>query len=131
MIRRKFFVATLFSVLNPFLVIGQKKKKKSLIVHHTLFWLKNPKSVEDKDKLIENLRTLEKIEYHRTLIGVPVRDIEYEATDSTYDVSIVTYFDNIKGRIEYQNNPAHRAFIEKCADLWQKKISYDTVCEIQ
>jgi hypothetical protein len=119
------------SAFNPFMATGQKRKKKNLIVHHTLFWLKDPKSVEDKNNLIENLRTLEKIEYHRTLIGVPVDNVEYESTDSSYDVSLVTYFDNVNARIEYQNNPVHKAFIEKCAGLWQKTVSYDTICEIQ
>ena len=130
MIRRKVLILAFISALNPFQVAGQKRKKKNLIVHHTLFWLKNPESVEDRDTLVTNLKTLEKIEYHRTLIGVPLNTIEYEGTDSSYDVSIVTYFDNADGRVAYQNNPVHRAFIEKCKGLWKKRVSYDTLCEV-
>jgi len=130
MIGRKPFILALISALNPFSVAGQKRKKKNLIVHHTLFWLKNPESVEDRDSLIMNLKSLEKIEYHRTLIGVPLNTVKYETTDSSYDVSIVTYFDNASGRVEYENNPVHKAFMEKCKGLWRKSISYDTLCEI-
>ena len=48
------------------------KKIKNAIVHHVFFWLKNPDSKEDLNKLIAGLKTLEKIETVRKIhIGVP------------------------------------------------------------
>src|SRR5579862_6093093 len=41
------------------------------IVHHVFFWLKNPTSVEDRDKLVEGLKTLAGIPIIRELhVGV-------------------------------------------------------------
>lgn len=108
----------------------EQKTKKSLIVHHVLFWLKNPNSDEDKIKLIEGLRTLKKIEFHRTLIGVPVNTAASEGEDPSYHVSLVTYFDNDKGRLAYNTNPTHQYFMMEYNHLWEKKVTYDTVCEL-
>jgi len=129
MFRREFFAPFLSIVFSPLNVL-RRKRKKSLIVHQTLFWLKHPKSEENKTKLIENLRTLTKIEFHRTLIGVPTQTPNYEGTDSSYDVSIVTYFDNADGRVAYQNHPVHQAFLSANRGLWDRFISYDSICEI-
>ena len=128
MFRREFFAAFLAFAFSPLKVFRQKKK--TLIVHHTLFWLKDPKSEENKIKLIESLRILKKNEFHRTLIGVPTMTPDYEGTDSSYDVSIVTYFDNVDGRVTYQNHPVHQAFLSTSHELWDRFISYDTICEI-
>jgi len=130
MLRRKFILTVLvFFGIRSLNAKGQKSKK-SLIVHHVLFWLKNPNSEEDKVKLIKGLRTLEKIEFHRTLIGVPVDTSSSEEEDRSYSVSFVTYFDNDKGRLAYKNNPVHQTFMTDYNHLWEKKITYDTVCEI-
>jgi len=126
---RRIFLATFPALI---FIPGQilARKKKSLIVHHTLFWLKDPESEEKKTTLMENLRTLTKIENHRTLIGVPIKTINYEGTDSSYDVSLVTYFDNVDERITYQNHPTHLAFFQDNRLLWDRFVSYDTFCEI-
>ena len=129
MFRREFFPAFPSFIFSS--ASGRKRKrKKSLIVHQTLFWLKDPKSQEKKTMLIENLRTLTKIEFHRTLIGVPIQTPKFEGTDSSYDVSIVTYFNNADGRVTYQNHPVHQAFLSNNRDLWERSVSYDTFCEI-
>jgi len=130
MLRRKFLIT--IPLFSGFTLANAKKlrTRKSLIVHHVLFWLKNPGSEDDRIKLIELLRPLKKIEYHRTLIGVPVKSLGSEGVDFTYDVSLVTYFNNDKGRIAYENHPEHRAFIRDNNHLWQKRLTYDTVCEI-
>ena len=130
MLRRKFMLTVPILLGIQSLNAEGQKSKKSLIVHHVLFWLKNPNAEEDKIKLIEGLRTLKKIEFHRTLIGVPVETIGSEGSDSSYHVSLVTYFDNEKGRLAYEIAPAHQAFIRECNHLWAKKITYDTFCEL-
>jgi len=129
MFRREFFPAFPSIIFSP-ASIRKRKRKKSLIIHQTLFWLKDPKSEEKKRRLIENLKTLIKIEFHRTLIGVPIQTPNFEGTDSSYDVSIVTYFDNADGRVTYQNHPVRQAFLSNNRELWDRFVSYDTICEI-
>ena len=38
-------------------------ESKYPVVHHVFFWLKNPESKEDKDKLIAGIKALKKIEH--------------------------------------------------------------------
>ena len=128
--RRNFLSTVAFFLPSLSLTASTWKSKKSLIVHHVLFWLKNVNSEEDKIKLMENLEALKKIEYHRTLIGIPMEGQEYEGTDSSYNVSLVTYFDDVKGRTAYENHPVHQAFIRDSNYLWQKTVTYTTVCQL-
>ena len=41
---------------------ASNKKNKLQVIHHVFFWLKNPASKDDLDKLIEGARQLKKIE---------------------------------------------------------------------
>ena len=51
---------------------SMENKPKKMLTHHVFFWLKNRDSKEDLAKLIEGLKTLEKIESVRKIhIGVP------------------------------------------------------------
>ncbi|HTJ53165.1 MAG TPA: hypothetical protein VL443_27105, partial [Cyclobacteriaceae bacterium] len=74
--RRKFIASSALitagvAVSAKSLLTMETKNKKQL-AHHVFFWLKNPGSKEDLAKLLEGLRTLEKIETIRLLhIGVP------------------------------------------------------------
>jgi len=129
-LHRRRFLFTLSGLLAGATLWASPRKKKNLIVHHMLFWLKNPESAEDKTRLMANLNTLKKIEYHRTLIGTPLAGAEFEGTDTSYDVSLVTYFDDITGRTAYENHPVHQEFIRESRQLWQKQVTYTTVCEI-
>ena len=40
---------------------SKNAEKKYPIVHHAFFWLKNPGSAEDRDKLVASVKTLSKI----------------------------------------------------------------------
>lgn len=101
---------------------------KKLLAHHVLFWLKNPESKEDRDKLVAGLRTLEKIETVRGLhIGVPA-DVEMRPViDASYSVSELIFFDDIEGHDVYQAHPVHKAFIENCSHLWERVAIYDAM----
>src|SRR6185295_4307006 len=72
--RRKFLIgASLAGVANTVFAKQFKfKEEKKWIVHHVFFWLKNPGSTADRDKLIEGVRSLSAIEVVRKLhIGIP------------------------------------------------------------
>lgn len=128
-INRKTFI-TLLSTL----ILGQSafsktmEKKRPKLSHHVFFWLKNPTSKEDRDKLIAGLRKLEKIETIRSLqIGVPADTEQRPVVDNSFSVSELMFFDDVAGQNIYQDHPLHKKFIEDCSMLWEKVIVYDAL----
>lgn len=109
------------------LSIMETKQKKQL-AHHVFFWLKNPDSSEDRNKLIEGLKTLRKIETVRQLhIGVPASVEKRDVVDNSYQVSELMFFDDVEGQNVYQVHPIHKKFIEDCSHLWSKVVVYDAM----
>jgi hypothetical protein len=99
---------------------------KKSIIHHVFFWLKNPSSKEDLDKLLSGLRTLEKIKMIRQLyIGVPAVTEKRDVVENSYHVSELMLFDGLESQKAYQDHPIHKKFVEDCSHLWEKVIVYD------
>jgi hypothetical protein len=106
--------------------IPMKEEKKQL-VHHVFFWLKNPDSKEDRNKLIEGLRSLMKIEQLRLgKIGVPAATEKRPVVDHSYSVSWLNIFDDVEGQNQYQEHPIHLKFVEECKHLWERVLVYDS-----
>jgi hypothetical protein len=127
--RRKFITsaATLSTGLVTIKLPSMKEEKKQLI-HHVFFWLKNPGSEEDLNKLIKGLQTLEKIETVRKIhIGIPAETEARGVVDASYNASELLFFDDIAGQKTYQDHPIHKKFVEDCSQLWQKVIVYDSM----
>ena len=104
------------------------KSEKPMLAHHVFFWLKNPASSEDRAKLIEGLRTLQKIETVRQLhIGIPADTEKRTVIDASYSVSELIFFDSLEGQNSYQEHPIHKKFVENCSALWQKVVVYDSM----
>jgi hypothetical protein len=103
-------------------------KNKKQLTHHVFFWLKNPDSGEDLNKLIEGLRTLQKIESIKKLhIGIPASTEKRDVVDSSFSVSELMFFDDVQGQNIYQEHPIHKKFVEQCSHLWAKVIVYDSI----
>ena len=128
--RRKFIALTAilgtgFAALAS--SFGDTKVKKQL-THHVFFWLKNPGSKEDLNKLLEGLRTLKKIETVREIhIGVPASTEKRDVVETTYHASELLFFDGVVGQKTYQDHPIHKKFVENCSHLWEKVIVYDSL----
>ena len=106
---------------------GSAIPKRSL-VHHALFWLKNPDSQADRARLIEGLQTLRQIDVIRALhIGVPASTEKRDVVDSSYHVSEVMFFDDVAAQNAYQVHPVHKKFVDDCSHLWRKVIVYDSM----
>lgn len=104
------------------------KEKKKQVVHHVFFWLKNRDSKEDLAKLLEGLKTLEKIESIKKMhIGVPASTEQRPVVDSSYSASELMFFDDVAGQEAYQVHPIHKKFVEQCSHLWEKVIVYDSI----
>lgn len=98
------------------------------LVHHVFFWLKNPQSQEDLNKLLAGIKTLEAIETVRGMhVGVPASTEKREVIDSSYSASELLFFDDIAGQDAYQVHPIHQKFVQDHAHLWSKVVVYDSV----
>ncbi len=105
-----------------------ESKNKKQLVHHVYFWLKNRDSKEDLKKLLEGLKTLEKIESVRKIhIGVPASTELRPVVDASYSASELIFFDDVAGQDIYQVHPIHQKFIDQCSHLWEKVIVYDSM----
>lgn len=128
--RRKFITGA--TVLGTSLAGSAKafqgKENKSPVIHHVFFWLKNPSSKEDLNKLLEGLKTLKQIETVRAIhIGVPASTEHREVVDSSFNASELLFFDDLAGQKTYQDHPIHLKFVENCSHLWEKVIVYDSI----
>lgn len=125
--RRSFLTAaTLVGTGAVANVIAAAPKKQ--LVHHVFFWLKNPGSVADRDKLVEGVKTLSKIETIRKLhVGVLASTEKRDVVDTSWDVSELMFFDDTAGQKVYQDHPIHQEFIKNYSHLWSKVVVYDAM----
>jgi hypothetical protein len=127
--RRKFITsAMLFTTGLATLKTPSMKEEKKQLIHHVYFWLKSSGSKEDLSRLLEGLRTLEKIETVRKIhIGVPAETEARGVVDASYSASELLFFDDLAGQKTYQDHPIHKKFVEDCSHLWEKVIVYDSM----
>lgn len=128
--RRRFLSTTALAGAGILTTAPLQSKKKSTIVHHVFFWLKNPSSKEDLNKLLAGVRSLKKIKTVRQLhVGVPASTEKRDVVENSYHVSELMFFDNLEGQKAYQDDPIHQKFITDCAHLWEKVVVYDVLVE--
>lgn len=105
----------------------EQSELKNTFIHHVYFWLKNPGSSADRDKLVEGLKKLSKVKTIKQFhIGKPAAT-NREVIDTSYAVSWFVLFDNAADQASYQEDPIHLKFVEDCSSLWEKVIVYDSV----
>lgn len=98
------------------------------IVHHVFFWLNNPASTDDRDKLVAGLTTLAGIPLIRELyVGVLAATEKRDVVDSSWQVSELMFFNDLQSQASYQQHPLHLEFIKNCSHLWQKVVVYDAM----
>ena len=97
-----------------------------MITHAVFFWLNNPNSIEDRDRLIAGVRGLSAIETVRSLVvGVPAETTDRDVVDGSYGVSEILTFDSVEDEGIYQVHPLHQKFIAEHEHLWSKVTVYD------
>lgn len=102
--------------------------KRPPLAHHVFFRLKNPASVEDRNKLVEGVKTLAKIETVRELhVGVLADTERRDVVDTSWQVSELMFFSDLAGQATYQNHPVHLEFIKNYGHLWEKVTVYDAM----
>ncbi|GGL32771.1 Dabb family protein [Caulobacter rhizosphaerae] len=108
---------------------GQPAPKEAThpVIHHALFWLKNPDSQEDRDRLIAGVQTLKGVEVVRQLyVGTPASTEKRDVVDNSYHVSEVMIFDSVEDQAAYQVHPIHQKFVKDCGHLWARVVVYDS-----
>jgi hypothetical protein len=120
--RRKFIAsAAVLCAASPL-----KNARRLPLVHHVFFWLNNPQSMEDRDKLVEGVKTLSKIETVQELhVGILANTEKRAVVDSSWGVSELIFFNDLEGQATYQNHPVHLEFIKNYSHLWSKVVVYD------
>ena len=100
----------------------------SALSHHVYFWLKNPASKADQEKLISGVKTLTTIETIKGFhIATPAATEDRNVIDNSYSVSWLAFFDSEADEQIYQTHPVHLKFIEDFGDLWSKVVVYDSL----
>ncbi|MDR3715669.1 MAG: Dabb family protein [Puia sp.] len=99
----------------------------NVFVHHVFFWLKNPGSTADRDRLVAGLKKLSKTpsikDFH---IGLPAAT-DRSVIDRSYAVSWMVLFRTAADQDSYQVDPIHLEFVEECSPLWSKVLIYDSI----
>lgn len=129
--RRKFIadagLATAAGLVSMSSTQPNRMTEKNIFIHHVYFWLKNAGNNEDRDKLVEGLRKLSRIDYIKLHhIGVPA-DTNRDVVERGYAVSWLLFFKNAADQERYQTDPIHLEFVKECSSLWEKVVVYDTV----
>lgn len=102
--------------------------KRPPIVHHVFFWLKDPNSAEDRDKLVTGLKTLARIPLVRELyVGVLAGSEKRDVVDASWQVSELMFFNDLTAQATYQQHSLHQDFVKNCSHLWEKVVVYDTM----
>src|SRR4051794_18394473 len=100
---------------------------KNMFVHHVFFWLKDPSSKNDEQKLINGLQKLTKVQTIKMYqIGKPA-NTNRDVIENSYSVSWLLFFDDKDAEESYQVDPLHLNFVETCKHLWNRVVVYDTV----
>jgi hypothetical protein len=101
---------------------------KTPLVHHVFFWLKNPGSKEDRDKLVEGVKNLRNIPTVKSLhVGVVADTEQRGVVDASWDVSELMFFTDLAGQAVYQEHPIHQDFIANFGHLWARVVVYDAI----
>ncbi len=112
----------------PFTLFAKTKDMKKPLIHHAIFWLKNPSSTQERDKLVEGVKTLADIKQIKTLyVGVVANTEKRDVVDQSWGVSEIMFFDNLEDQASYQDNAVHQSFIKNYSHLWEKVVVYDAM----
>lgn len=124
--RRKFIAVLSFLSFGILAQAGPVKKPQ--LAHHVFFWLKNPTSTADRDKLIQGIKALSEIKQVNMIhVAIPAETEKREVVDSSYSVSELLFFDSLEDQKIYQEHPLHQKFIQEHAMLWDKVVVYDSM----
>ncbi|HEX5154209.1 MAG TPA: Dabb family protein [Parafilimonas sp.] len=124
--RRKFILTSATTGAALTLNAMPFKRKDKQVCHHVFFWLKNPGSAEDRDKLVAGVKSLSKIEVIKEIhVGIVANTEKRDVVDASWAVSELMFFNSVEDQATYQDHPIHQEFIRNHSMLWSKVVVYD------
>ncbi|MGB3778060.1 MAG: Dabb family protein [Tunicatimonas sp.] len=100
--------------------------KNPPFVHNVYFWMNNPDSAEERNKLETGIKTLSGIKLVKGFhLGRPVPS-ERDVVDSSYAYHLMLQFDSPEDQAAYQTDPVHERFVADCSGLWNRVQVYDS-----
>jgi len=97
-----------------------------MLVHTVLFWLKNDLSDEERNEFEKELHSLQAIpSVEQLFVGQPASTTKRPVIDDSYDFCLTVLLCDIGAHDQYQEDPQHLEFIQKCSHLWEKVMIYD------
>lgn len=128
--RRK-FISTMAAITASSTVIGMpisSNSKKYGVSHQVYFWLKNPDSDQDRQKLIEGIKAMKGIKTIREMhIGTLAATEKRSVIDESWSVSALLFFDDLPGEAHYQIDKEHQDFVKNYSHLWSKVVVYNAM----
>lgn len=96
--------------------------------HTVFFWLKEPENQSNREAFESSLKKFinTSIYIQTRHIGVPA-DTNREVIDSSYTYCLALGFSSKENQDKYQEEPAHKLFIEESSNLWRKVVVYDSI----
>jgi hypothetical protein len=99
-----------------------------MFVHTVFFWLKRGISAEDRADFESGLQSLLSMRTIRQGLWGRPADTDRPVIDRTYDYGLTTIFSDKAGHDAYQEDPVHKAFVERCSRHWIRVVVYDCAC---
>lgn len=127
----KKIICTLLLVSLSICNYGQTKKAMNEFdanfAHTVYFWLKNPDNQHDRKAFETSLQKfLDSSQYAKTnFIGIPPKSSR-DVVDGSFTYSLIVTFESPEAQQKYQDEAAHKLFIEESSHLWTKVIVYDS-----
>jgi quinol monooxygenase YgiN len=118
----------LFSSSLSYAGSAESKEFDPTFTHVVYFWLKNPNNDVDRAKFESAVKQfMQDSKFAKTrFVGVAPKATR-EVVDDSFTYSLILSFESAEAQEKYQAEPAHKAFVESCKDLWEKVIVYDSV----
>lgn len=96
-----------------------------MLVHTVFFWLDpqlKPEQVAEFEERLNRLPTISAVKSGFT--GRP-SSTNRPIIDRTYSYGLTLVFEDLAKHDEYQVDPLHQEFVEKCSSMWLKVTIYD------
>ena len=97
-----------------------------MLIHTVIFWLKNDLSEDQKNIFKNEVKALGEIssddDFH---LGTPAPTPKRPVVEDSYDFAITVVLKDMAAHDDYQTDPIHLEFIEKCKEMWERVVIYD------
>jgi len=97
-----------------------------MLVHTVIFWLKKDLSEDQQVVFTNEVKTLGEISSVESIhLGTPAPTPKRPVIEDSYDYAITVVLKDMDAHDQYQVDPIHLDFIDKCKDMWERVVIYD------